>query len=91
MRSCVTEGMNLPPATPNSDSKLVLCSCPQEPRHTWATSLTDHHLGNRESLKGYFAAVTAMDQNVGRLLDRLENLGLREDTLVIFLSDNGFS
>ena len=66
-------------------------SCPQEPRHAWATSLTDNNLGNRESLKGYFAAVTAMDQNVGRLLDRLEELGLRENTLVIFLSDNGFS
>jgi arylsulfatase A-like enzyme len=66
-------------------------SCPQEPRHPWAASLTDNNLGNRESLKGYFAAVTAMDQNVGRILDRIEELDLREKTLVIFLSDNGFS
>lgn len=66
-------------------------SCPQEPRHPWAISLTDNNLGNRESLKGYFAAVTAMDQNVGRILDRIEELELREKTLVIFLSDNGFS
>ena len=66
-------------------------SCPQEPRHPWAVSLTDQCLGNREMLKGYFAAVTAMDANVGRLLDRLEELGLRENTLVIFVSDNGFS
>lgn len=66
-------------------------SCPQEPRHPWAASLTDNNLGNRESLKGYFAAVTAMDQNVGRILDRIEELELREKTLVIFLSDNGFS
>lgn len=66
-------------------------SCPQEPRHPWATSLTDRCLGDREMLKGYFAAVTAMDANVGRLLDRLDALGLAEDTLVVFLSDNGFS
>jgi len=66
-------------------------SCPQEPRHPWATSLTDECLGNREMLKGYFAAVTAMDHNIGRLLDRLEALGIRENTLVVFLSDNGFS
>jgi arylsulfatase A-like enzyme len=66
-------------------------SCPQEPRHPWAASLTDRCLGNREALKGYFAAVTAMDAAVGRLLDRLEELGLRESTLVVFLSDNGFS
>jgi len=66
-------------------------SCPQEPRHPWAGELTTSCLGNREMLKGYFAAVTAMDQNVGRLLDGLDAHGLRQDTLVVFLSDNGFS
>lgn len=43
----------------------------------------------RESLRGYFAAVTAMDAAVGRLLDELEDRGLRENTLVVFTSDNG--
>jgi len=66
-------------------------SCPQEERHPWAGGLTDNCLGNREMLKGYFGAVTAMDNNVGRILDRLEALGLRENTLVVFTSDNGFS
>lgn len=66
-------------------------SCPQEKKHPWAVWLTDQNLGNRESLKGYFAAVTAMDAGVGRILDRLERLGLRENTLVVFVSDNGFS
>jgi arylsulfatase A-like enzyme len=66
-------------------------SCPQEPRHPWAISLTDHCLGNRDMLKGYFAAVTAMDTNIGRIIDALEAKGLRENTLVVFLSDNGFS
>ena len=66
-------------------------SCPQESPHPWATGLTDRCLGDREMLKGYFAAVTAMDANVGRLLDKLEEMGLREDTLVVFTSDNGFS
>jgi len=65
-------------------------SCPQESRHPWAGSLSDN-LGNREALKGYFAAVTAMDADIGRILDRLEELGLRERTLVVFTSDNGFS
>ncbi|MDA1097293.1 MAG: sulfatase-like hydrolase/transferase, partial [Chloroflexi bacterium] len=66
-------------------------TCPQEPIHPWAGGLTRSSLGNREMLKGYFAAVTAMDLDVGRLLDRLEARGIREDTLVIFTSDNGFS
>lgn len=42
-------------------------------------------------LSGYFAAVTAMDANVGRLLDWLEENGLRENTLVCFTSDNGMN
>ena len=66
-------------------------SCPQEPMHPWATSLTRQCQGNREKLKGYFAAVTAMDLNVGRILDRLDARGLRDDTLIVFTSDNGFS
>lgn len=43
----------------------------------------------RESLCGYFAAVSAMDAGVGRLLDELEEQGLAENTLVVFTSDNG--
>jgi arylsulfatase A-like enzyme len=66
-------------------------SCPQEQRHPWAIHLTDECLGDREILKGYFAAVTAMDADVGRILDKLDELNIREDTIVIFTSDNGFS
>ena len=68
-------------------------SCPQEEIHPWAVGhpLSEGCLGKREMLKGYFAAVTAMDCEIGRILDKLEDQGLREDTLVIFVSDNGFS
>ncbi|WP_371371053.1 sulfatase-like hydrolase/transferase [Sporomusa aerivorans] len=45
----------------------------------------------RECLKGYYAAITAMDQNIGRIIAELDKLGLRENTLVIFTSDNGFN
>lgn len=80
-----------PQSIVESYNDCAFASCPQEVRHPWATTLTDECHGNREMLKGYFAAVTAMDLQVGRLLDRLEARGLRERTLVIFLSDNGFS
>ncbi|MFB6174300.1 MAG: sulfatase-like hydrolase/transferase [Halobacteriales archaeon] len=66
-------------------------SCPQEPTHPWAIGLTEETMGDREALKGYFAAVTAMDRGIGRIVDRLEELGLREDTLIVVTSDNGFS
>ena len=45
----------------------------------------------RENLRGYYAAVTAMDAAIGRLLDRLEEKKLLEDTVVIFTADNGMS
>jgi choline-sulfatase len=80
-----------PQAIVDSYADCPFRSCPQEPRHPWAGALTDAHLGNRASLQGYFAAVTAMDAQIGRLLDWLEGRGLRERTLVVFASDNGFS
>lgn len=45
----------------------------------------------QEKLRGYYAAITAMDRSVGRLLDRLEEQGLAENTLVIFTADNGMN
>ncbi len=39
--------------------------------------------------KGHAAMVSRMDRDVGRLLDKLRELGIAENTLVIFTSDNG--
>ena len=33
--------------------------------------------------------VTRLDRDIGRILDRIEELGLGEDTIVLFTSDNG--
>jgi arylsulfatase A-like enzyme len=37
----------------------------------------------------YIAMIAAMDDGIGRILDRLEAQGLRDNTIVVFLSDNG--
>ena len=37
----------------------------------------------------YLAMLAIMDEGVGEILDTLDGLGLSEDTLVIFFSDNG--
>jgi arylsulfatase A-like enzyme len=69
-------------------------SCPQEPEHPWSLRNTvpaSARTDPRANLKGYFAAVTAMDDNIGRIVRRLEALGLRESTVICFLSDNGFN
>ncbi len=39
--------------------------------------------------KNHAAMITRLDAQVGELLDTLQSLGLAEDTLVIFTSDNG--
>ena len=38
----------------------------------------------------YFAAVSFMDTQVGRVLKTLDDLGLRDSTLVLFTSDHGY-
>ena len=65
--------------------------CPQELPHPWLNPAWYSCVGNRESLKGFHAAVTAMDLAIGRVIDKVEALGLRERTLFVFMSDNGFS
>lgn len=47
-------------------------------------------LRQREGLQGYYAAVTFLDRQVGRLLDYLRAKGLLENTLVVFTSDHGY-
>ncbi|WP_318614296.1 sulfatase-like hydrolase/transferase [Sporosarcina sp. YIM B06819] len=64
-------------------------TCPQEQTHPNLIRTAPE--GSRENLKGYFASITAMDQNIGRIMDKLEQMGIREQTLICFLSDNGFN
>ncbi len=45
----------------------------------------------KESYTGYYAAITAMDDNVGRILDRIEASGQADNTIVIFTGDNGMN
>ncbi|MCU0458218.1 MAG: sulfatase-like hydrolase/transferase [Bacteroidales bacterium] len=45
--------------------------------------------GVRYMTRNYYAFVTEIDEWVGRILTRLEQLNLKEKTLVIFVSDHG--
>ena len=42
-----------------------------------------------EHVKNYFAAVTGVDENVGRVLSALDEQGIADDTIVVFTSDHG--
>lgn len=46
-------------------------------------------LGMKSKLKDSYEVLANMDDNVGRVNETLKNLGIKEDTVVIYLSDNG--
>ena len=45
----------------------------------------------KEAVRGYYASISFMDAQVGRLLDELDSLELTETTIVLFLSDHGYN
>lgn len=69
--------------------ETILEAHPKNPEHPWSTtSFSEKHF---EHLQGYFASITAMDDNVGRIIDEVERLGIQENTLIWFMSDNGLN
>ena len=46
--------------------------------------------GQRETIQAYYASISFLDANVGRLLDALDRLHLTENTIVLFASDHGY-
>jgi len=42
-----------------------------------------------QNIPEYAAMVAHMDENVGRLLNKIKSLGLDENTIIVFTSDNG--
>jgi len=65
-----------PPGISGSNSKKTgLAPYPENQQRMWS---------------GYYAAVTFMDQQVGRILDELDLLGLTDSTAIVFTSDHGY-
>lgn len=73
----------------------------QQPFFVWFAPMLPHtpfdapeefmaHYTDAGASAYYLANVTRFDARVGELLARLEELGLRERTLVVYLSDNGW-
>lgn len=51
------------------------------------------HLQDKEELKKdiatYYGMISLMDKYIGKILDKLDELGLRENTIVVFTTDHG--
>ncbi|MCZ8510986.1 sulfatase-like hydrolase/transferase [Paenibacillus filicis] len=68
-------------------------SVPELTPHPNQIRTAPHGEGERrkELLRGYYASITAMDDGIGKIMDMLEERGLREQTLVVFMGDNGMN
>ena len=68
-------------------------AAPELPYHPNQVCTCQHGTGERrkELLRGYYAAITAMDHQIGLILEELEQQGVLDNTLVIFTSDNGMN
>ena len=55
----------------------------------YADNLTPEQL--REFVRGYYASMSFMDAQVGRILKGLEESGVADNTIVVFTSDHGFN
>lgn len=63
-----------------------------EPTHRdWDTLSTEEREDQARRMEVYAAMIDRMDQNIGRLIDYLEEAGELENTLIMFASDNGAS
>jgi len=66
---------------------------PTQPPAAWFTNPPHWDVGEqgqRETIRAYYASITFLDANVGRVLDALDRLGLADNTIVVFLSDHGY-
>jgi len=44
----------------------------------------------RQCRQAYYASISFMDAQVGRVVDALDRLGLADDTIIVFTSDHGY-
>jgi iduronate 2-sulfatase len=72
------------PAIALHDSREILRSFKSRPggKPTPADEIAMRH--------GYYAAISYVDAQVGKVIDELDRLGLRENTVIVFWSDHGY-
>jgi arylsulfatase A-like enzyme len=65
--------------------------CPEDDPHAdaWARLKPEERTQLGEWMRVYYAMTANLDWNVGRLLRAIDDLGLRDDTILVFTSDHG--
>ena len=64
-------------------------SCfPRIPTHPWQRQNLDL-IGSETAMRGYAAAISGVDDAVGRILDTLESTGKAKNTCIVYTADHG--
>lgn len=88
------EGVTIPPS-PLNRAEYVL-ALPEfirqeaneaRVRYNWRFDSPDRY---QEYMTNYFRLITEVDESVGRLIDELREQGVYDNTLIIFIGDNGY-
>jgi len=88
------EGVTIPPS-PLNRAEYVL-ALPEfirqeanegRVRYNWRFDSPERY---QEYMTNYFRLITEVDESVGRLIDELKSQGVYENTLIIFIGDNGY-
>ena len=65
-------------------------NAPHAPLQAWESDAWPYRVkGLRDDIARLYGMVTHLDENIGKLLGTLKTMGLDQNTIVIFMSDNG--
>lgn len=78
-----------PKATEEWFAKLPEIAKTSEGRRRWALRF-DTPDKFQSIVKDYYRLITGIDREIGRIVECLKERGIRDDTVIIFTSDNGF-
>ena len=84
----VLEGNPDHPDNPSKNELATLIQTPEYSRHKVLPRGTIKVKQKQDNVE-FAAMVESVDQSLGRILDKLESMGVKENTIVIFFSDNG--
>lgn len=77
------------PELASGETITVICAATGE-NHTFDDPQAFAEFKYQRYMKRYLRTVQAIDDGVGRMLDKLDDLGIAENTIVIYTSDQGF-